>query len=54
MALERIHAEGIAHGALDADHVLVAAGRCLLLLSIDEVGGSPEEDRQSLAELLGS
>ena len=52
MALERIHAEGIAHGALDAHHVLVGAGRCLLLLGVDEGEGTPEQDRRALAELL--
>ncbi|NOY91808.1 MAG: protein kinase, partial [Deltaproteobacteria bacterium] len=51
-ALERVHAEGITHGAIDADHVLVAEGRSVLLLSFDAGGASAEDDRRALVECL--
>ncbi|MEM6791284.1 MAG: protein kinase [Myxococcota bacterium] len=55
-ALEALHREGFAHGAVDPDHVFLHAGQAQLAYGDpkgvdDDAGGSPEEDLAGLAAL---
>ena len=49
-SLERLHAERIAHGSLDADHVLVGEHRACLLLALRPARDQPA-DLEALASL---
>lgn len=49
MALEALHAEGHAHGAVDPTHVFMHAGRARLAYGLGV--GSPDADRVALAAL---
>ncbi len=49
-ALEALHAEGHAHGALDPAHVFLYAGRVSVAYATSE-GAAPEDDRRALDAL---
>jgi serine/threonine-protein kinase len=50
-AVEHMHMLGIAHGAVDAAHIRVAAGRAVLLLPEDAGGADPQADLDALGRL---
>jgi len=49
--LAAVHAALGAHGAVDADHVRLAAGRAVLLLPLRPAAGDPESDLRALGAL---
>ncbi|MDQ3037819.1 MAG: serine/threonine protein kinase, partial [Myxococcota bacterium] len=52
-ALSALHERGLAHGALDAAHVSLGAGRAVLLIADAPLEGSTEDDLRALASLAG-
>ncbi|MCC6873983.1 MAG: protein kinase [Sandaracinaceae bacterium] len=53
-ALERLHAEGLAHGAVDEAHVRVGPWRACLLLSLEPPSAGPDGDLEALARLAAA